>query len=255
MINIAISCGDPAGVGPEIIAKSIFRYNPPDVVYTVHGALQPFNNLAVKYRWGARFISAIETGAVKFIEIPSPDILVCGKIDAKCGKIAAKAIFSAIKSAKNRNADAIVTAPISKNAMQIAGYNYPGHTEIFAEEFSTDVTMMLFARGFRVSLATTHIPIKNVAGEIGADMIYYHIERTHSALVNWFGIDKPRIGVVALNPHAGEGGRIGEEENEIISAIERACAEGIDTIGPIVPDVAFLPKMRRKIKCQEKKRI
>ncbi len=246
MIRIAVSAGDPAGIGAEIIAKSLCKYHPPNIKYSVFGAMLPFKILSQKFLWARKFLKLVENGTIEFREVAKMSEIEWGKIDAECGNIAFKAIVAAAQFAKNGDADAILTAPISKKAMQLAGHNYPGHTEILAEIFKSDVTMMLFARKFRVSLATTHIPLRYVADALDAKMLFDHISRTDDALKNWFGIENPKIAVLALNPHAGEGGKIGEEEQIISAAIESASEAGMDVIGPLVPDVAFLPKMRRK---------
>ena len=113
-------------------------------------------------------------------------------------------------------------------------------------ETGADTTMMLFSGDFRVALVTTHIPIRRVPDFITAENILPHLVRTDDALRRWFGIKSPKIGVLALNPHAGESGAIGDEETEISAAIDSARRKGISAEGPLVPDVAFLPALREK---------
>ncbi len=246
MIRIALSAGDPVGIGAEIVAKSLCKYRPPNIEYFVFGAMLPFEMLSHKFLWAKRFLKLVADSNIHFREVAKMSELEWGKIDAEYGDAAFKSLVAAAEFAKNGNADAIVTAPISKEAMQLAGHDYPGHTEILAEIFDRNVTMMLFAKKFRVSLATTHIPLRDVADAIDEEMLIEHIKRTDDALKNWFGIEKPKIAVLALNPHAGEGGKIGEEEYIISAAIKSANKYGMNIVGPLVPDVAFLSKMRRK---------
>ncbi len=245
-INIVISCGDPAGIGTEIIIRSILRFHPPQLSFTLFGAPEPFMKLADKFDWAFRFLNFLKDGTVDFFPIPIRDNHKWGINNPRYGDVAFKAVSMAARYAKNGFADAIVTAPISKRAINLAGHKYSGHTEILSEIFGTKTTMMLFSGRLRISLVTTHLPIKNVPSNISSDSVVSHITRTNNALRDWFGIARPNIGVLALNPHAGEEGFLGHEENEIISAIETAQRNGINAVGPIVPDVAFLPAMRRK---------
>lgn len=247
MICIAISCGDPAGIGAEIIAKSIARYRPKDVLFKLYGAVLPFEKLAEKFRWAKEFMKGVSSGEVRFYETGKCNDFQWGKSTANCGDVAFEALLATAESAKKCDAQAIVTAPISKNAIMLAGHNYAGHTEILAEIFNVDVTMMLFAGKFRVSLATRHISLREVADAISENTICGHIFRTNDALRKWFCVQSPRIGVLSLNPHGGENGKIGTEEREIESAINIAQHKGINVIGPLVPDVAFLPKVRRSV--------
>ena len=246
MIKIVISSGDPSGIGPEIVAKSLLKYHPPQVAIKVFGALLPFRMLAQKFAWANSFINLVEENVIEFVEVGYLKNLEWGRVGAQYGDVAFRSIVEAVNCARQGNADAIITAPISKEAMQLAGHNYPGHTEILSDSFGVDVTMMLFSGRLRISLATTHIPIRQVAGALDDKMLLGHILRTYNALRNWFGIAEPTIGVLGLNPHAGEGGRIGEEEYIISAAIKSANERKIYAVGPLVPDVAFLPEKRRK---------
>lgn len=246
-INIAISCGDPAGVCAEIIIKSILRFHPPDLSFTLFGAPEPFMKLAHKFDWAFRFSDFLRNGIVDFFPIPTCDNFRFGIESPRYGDVAFKAVVMATKYAKRGFADAIVTAPISKRAINLAGHKYSGHTEILSEIFGAETTMMLFSGKLRISLVTTHLPLSRVHLNISPQTIVPHIERTNEALKNWFGIAQPSIGVLALNPHAGEGGLLGDDERGIISAIETAQKNGINVIGPLVPDVAFLPRMRSRV--------
>ncbi len=250
MIKIAISCGDPAGIGYEVAAKSLLRYHPRDVQYILFGERSVFEKLAGQYRWAQSFMNSIDSAEFQLISSDNGENYPTGVIDARCGEIAYRSVVSAIKAAngsdESRKCDAIVTAPISKKALHLAGHKFDGHTGILSKIFDVPVTMMLFTRGFRVSLATTHIPLRNVPGSLTPELLAGHLARTRDALANWFGIENPVIGVLALNPHAGESGILGDEESIIDEAIESAKNGGITAEGPLVPDVAFLTKPRRR---------
>jgi len=250
MKKIVISCGDPAGIGYEVVAKSILRFNPPDVQYLLFGERSVFEKLAGQFLWAQSFLNSLDSSEFQLISFDNAQDYPMGIIDKRCGEIAYRSVVSAIKAANGTDTiykcDAIVTAPISKKALHLARHKFDGHTGILSKMFALPVTMMLFTRGFRVSLATTHIPLRKVPGSLTPELLAGHLDRTRNALVNWFGIEKPLIGVLALNPHAGENGILGDEESVIGEAIVSARIRGIDAEGPLVPDVAFLTKPRRR---------
>jgi 4-hydroxythreonine-4-phosphate dehydrogenase len=148
----------------------------------------------------------------------------------------------AIEAAKLKLVDAVVTAPIAKESWKLAGYHYPGHTELFAEKTGARRYAMMFAGGpLKVALATVHIPLNGLWGRLNIGTVFHPIELLHEALVNWFEIPKPRIAVCGLNPHAGENGQFGDDEERIIApAILMARDQGIDATGPYPADTVFL---------------
>ncbi len=246
MTTLAISCGDPAGVGYEVVAKSFSRHAPAGCRLVFFGVLSPFESLADHFGWARSFLRRLDAGDFEFCVVADETDYPTGVVDERCGEVAYRSILGAAELARQGKADAIVTAPISKEALKLAGHNYPGHTELLAELFDVEVTMMLFARGLRVALATTHIPLREVHKNISAQKLLGHIRRIDDGLRRWFGKSEPVISVLALNPHAGEGGTIGDEETQIAQAVELARKLGIKACGPLVPDVAFLPSRRRK---------
>ena len=157
------------------------------------------------------------------------------------GQAAYRYIHVAAKLALSRVVDAIATAPISKSILKLAGYNYPGHTELLAELSGTaECRMMLIGMRLRVVLVTGHIGFTKVARRLSRDGIRITLELTHRALRNSFGIRRPRIAVAALNPHGGEEGIFGDEEKNVIEpAIQRAKKNGIPAYGPFPADSLF----------------
>jgi len=167
-----------------------------------------------------------------------------GQLDAGNSAYVLKTLRLAGEGALSGLFDAIVTAPVHKGIINEAGVPFSGHTEFFAEQTATDqVVMMLACPGLRVALATTHLPLRQVADAITGPLIERVVRILHSDLVNKFGLSTPRILVCGLNPHAGEDGHLGREELDIIiPALERLRNEGIELIGPLPADTLFTPK-------------
>ncbi|MDX1439648.1 MAG: 4-hydroxythreonine-4-phosphate dehydrogenase PdxA, partial [Rubricoccaceae bacterium] len=164
-----------------------------------------------------------------------------GDITAAAGLAAMKSVETACDLCLKGDADAMVTAPISKEAIHLAGYDFPGHTEFLAEKTkAVGFVMMLVSGDLRVALQTIHMPISQVASQITQERVLVNLRMISDALETDLGIAKPRIAVLGLNPHAGEGGVIGSEEREIIQpAIERARQDGIHAEGPFPADSFF----------------
>ncbi len=244
--------GDPAGVGPEIIALALeaeaFRGN-----CVVIGDLERLRSGARKSGSSTRYRAVQEPerlpdGYVPVLEVPLEDRSIpFGKLDARAGECAYQCLVKAIDLAMAGSVDAVVTAPINKESLQMAGHLYPGHTEILAERTGArDSVMMLAAGAMRVLHVTTHIPIAEVPRAISKERILRVLELGDEALRR-MGIGKPSFAVAGLNPHAGEGSIFGDEEEAIIRpAVEIARGRGIDVTGPVPPDVVFLKMHRGK---------
>jgi len=157
------------------------------------------------------------------------------------GEASVRYILAAIDAAKAGRVDGIVTGPISKHAIRMAGHPWPGHTELLAEAFAAKDVAMMFAGGpLRVALVTIHMALAEAIRTLSAEQIVTTCRLADDALRRWFGLDQPRLGVCGLNPHAGEQGRFGTEERDTIEpAIEAARAAGIQAVGPLPPDTAF----------------
>jgi 4-hydroxythreonine-4-phosphate dehydrogenase len=150
--------------------------------------------------------------------------------------------LDAIDAANKKLVDAVVTAPIAKESWKLAGFHFPGHTELFAQRTGARRYAMMFAGGpLKVALATVHVPLNSLWGRLNIGAVFQPIELLHQAMVEWFDIPKPRIAVAGVNPHASENGQFGDEEERIISpAIMMAREQGIDVSGPYPPDTIFL---------------
>lgn len=256
---ICLTMGDPAGIGPEICLRAL---NEPAVIERCVPVL--FGDAAVLARvaqiagiakTNSRVASASELD--DFFEITEPTIFNCGAIDAAnvspgtvsaaCGKAAYTYIQWAIKAALAEKIDAVVTAPIHKESLNLSGVNFPGHTEIFTSLTEAKRTcMMLYSDKLTVSMATTHIGYHEVPGRLSADRILNVIELTAQAM-NQILRREPRLGVCGLNPHAGEHGLFGdrEEEHFVLPAVKAAREHGIQVEGPLVPDAAFTVSKRK----------
>ena len=257
-----VSMGDPAGIGPEVILKHLIYEPSSKYKLVVFGSPNVFeyyldlfnlamqinvidnsNNIEKDYKDG-------ELNIVKVDDFKIEDLTI-GKVNAKCGDIAYKSFMETIEAAKKDRICAIVTAPFSKEAVNLAGYKYTGHTEILAERTNTkDYVMMLAAKRFRIALVTTHVALRDVPKFITKENVLKTIRITSRDLNKWFGINNPRIAVASLNPHNSEGGLMGdEEEKEIMPAIRQARNEGINVEGTFSADTIFVKDRRSKYDC------
>ena len=232
---IAITIGDVCGIGPEIIVRALADpvVAARCVVYGDDGVLA-----AVATRLGLpvpprrRVVTDLAgTGG-----IPPP-----GRVDARAGDAAYRAVVAAAGDALAARVRAVVTAPLSKAALHAAGHDYPGHTELLAElAGGVDVRMMLANSDLRTVLVTVHQSLRSAIDAIDRDAVLRTIEIAHAGLQR-LGIARPRLAVAALNPHAGEGGLFGTEETDHIEpAIRAARDRGIDASGPWPPDTVFM---------------
>jgi 4-hydroxythreonine-4-phosphate dehydrogenase len=241
--RLAITMGDPAGVGPELclrlLAHERLRQLCEPIVY---GDLSVLVRVAQHLGWAAP-----DGGLVRSHEAIAADAFAPGRVSAACGRAAYAYATSAITDAIAGRIDGIVTGPINKESLHAAGVPFPGHTEILAEMTKSDrACMMLTSEAITCSLATVHVGYREVPGLLTRERILETIELTAHAMRRLRGRE-PRLLVCGLNPHAGEHGLFGanEEERVIVPAIEAARARGIDATGPLPPDTAFLPKNRK----------
>jgi 4-hydroxythreonine-4-phosphate dehydrogenase len=247
---IGISMGDPAGIGPEIIAAALSRPQVHDICRPLVIGDEPVIRQATKFANAQLEIRAVakvsdarfEPYTIDVFDLENIDIgeLQLGKVSAATGHAAFEAVRVMIELAMARQIDATVTAPIHKEALVLAGHNFPGHTEIFGHfTGTTDFTMMLAAENFRVVHVSTHVSLRQACDAVTRPRVLKVIELAHDACRR-LGIDKPKIGVAGLNPHASDGGLFGDEERlHIIPAIADARAKGIDVEGPQPPDTFY----------------
>ncbi len=245
--KIAITMGDPAGIGPELVLRAITDSRVLDVASPV-----------VYGDWGVLELVAKKLGLTS----PAKESIVrTSAIDTSClkpghagkegGVAMIAAVERAVKDALSGVVSAVVTAPINKETAQLSGFKFPGHTEFIAH-LCGDKTpvMMLCGPGpddLKVALVTTHVSMRELPGLITEESVYRTIVTTARSLQNLFAIKNPSIAVAGLNPHAGEGGIFGAEEEEVIvPAIKKAQAEGLNVTGPVPPDTVFYRAVRKK---------
>ena len=238
--RLAISLGDPCGIGPEIVARALAAR--PDVDAVVYGDAGILARAAL-----AAGVPAPAAGRIRAVTTLSPGDVPPGKPNDAGGQAQLAYLAAATTAALAGEVAGLVTAPISKQWIARAGFAFPGHTEYLASRAGvSEFAMMLAGPKLRVTVATTHVPLRDVATLLTADGIASTIWLTADALVRRFGIAAPRVAVAGLNPHAGEAGRFGDEEDRLVRpAIEiaraRAAAAGAraEISGPHVPDVVF----------------
>lgn len=248
--TIAITMGDPSGIGPEIIMKALARAD-------VHGMCNPLvigdaerlrraaDIVGVRLAVDARSEAAearfrgVRVQCIDLALVPKDHAF--GKVSPLSGEAAYRYVECAVKLVASGSAQAICTAPLSKEALHAAGHRYPGHTELLAALTNTaEVSMMLVAPQLRVIHVTTHMGLLDAIERIDAPLVERTIARAHATLVK-AGIASPRIGVCGINPHAGEGGLFGrgEEATKIEPAVAACRARGWDVRGPLPADTLF----------------
>jgi len=246
-LPLAITMGDPNGIGPELCVKLFADgLDHPAFVIGDIGTLQR-ENAALGLSLTLRPISnpqdcTLTRGVMDVMAVGAlPDTLKAGVIDARAGQAAYDYVVKAIDLAQSKEIAGIVTAPLAKEAMKAAGISFPGHTEILADKTGTsDFAMMLANDELRVILVTIHVALKDVPALITKERVLRTIRLAATACYA-YGITKPRIAVAGLNPHAGENGMFGREEIDVIApAITHARTEGLDASGPYAGDTIFM---------------
>lgn len=247
---IAITMGDPGGVGPEVIAKALKKEKPGhSSVFLVIGAREPFERmrrrcgLSVYFREIGEPKRALLHGGVTYFldiskDLPEGGKFQIGKISRENGEMALAVLEKAAVFAKRGIVDAIVTAPVNKAAIRLVDKKFVGHTEFFAQRSQTkNFAMMFSSPKLKVTLATIHVPLKKVSALLTCKGIFEKILMTQEVLQTGFGLKKPRIAVCALNPHGKEAGI--EEDKKIVPAVQKARQKGINVTGPFSADQLF----------------
>lgn len=253
---LAISMGDAAGIGPEIIVKAFSSGLAADcvvvgdaqVIAAAAARLDTPATLALSVARMAQFAQwrDLPSGVIPVVQaqglVPgSLGDLMHGRVDARAGAAAHASIVTAAQAAMRGEVSAVVTAPIHKAALHAAGIPFPGHTELLQHlAGGAPVRMMLANDMLRTVLVTIHLSVRDALDAVTFDAVLDTLRITHAAAQRW-GQSKPRLAVAGLNPHAGEGGLFGDEELRIIApAILQAQAEGMDASGPYAPDTVFM---------------
>jgi 4-hydroxythreonine-4-phosphate dehydrogenase len=246
---IAVTLGDPAGIGPEIIARTFSEkgFQDENRAFVVGDAR--IMRRAVELMGLSLGVNEIEKleeglfepGSVDVLQVGElPGDLPFGELDARAGAAAFEYVRRATGLALEGSVGAVATAPLNKEAMHMGGYEYPGHTEILAELTGTkDFAMMLQTEELRVIHVSTHVSLREAINRLSKERVLTVIHLAREALAK-VGVDEPKIAVAGLNPHAGENGLFGDEDAERIApAVVEARKEGIDASGPHPPDTVF----------------
>ncbi len=238
--KLAVTMGDPAGIGPELCLRLFSAAAPTrDLDLTIFGSAQVLENVAAAT--GLAPTSRLRD----FGPLPKFDP---GTISAGCGQAAYDYLAAAIEACLAGEFDGLVTCPLHKKALHAAGLRYAGHTEILvARTAARSHAMMLTAPGITCSLVTTHLPLREVTAHLSTERIVEVAVLTAATMDVLLG-RPPRLAILGLNPHAGEHGLFGSEEEEIIlPAISAARRRGLDVVGPLPPDTAFIAPWRARI--------
>jgi 4-hydroxythreonine-4-phosphate dehydrogenase len=219
--RLAVTLGDPRGIGPEVVGRALSGGGL-EAEITVIGADEQIAAIAAQRRIGV--------GA-------------WGRANGEreAGQIAGRAVEQAVQLAQAATVDAIVTGPVHKHALNLAGFRYPGLTEFLSHlAGDADVAMMLTVDQLRVVLITTHLPLREVPREVTTERVVRTGRITEAALRQWWGIARPRLAVCALNPHAGESGLFGDEDDRVL----RPAAASLGAVGPVPADTVFVRAMK-----------
>lgn len=252
---VAVTSGDPAGIGPEIVARLFARFRPSRSIALVLAAPELFETWGRRFRFRPPVAASIEEAVALVRAAPvsrRPRVVVLdtgvrgkapvGRDSETGGRHAGAAIRLACELANNRSVAAIVTPPISKKALNLGHFDFPGHTEMLAQYLNApDCQMMMVHRDLRVVPFTRHVPISRVAGYLTPERLETCIRVTAGSLKRDFKIARPRIAVAGLNPHAGEEGVIGPEDQAVIAPVVKKLRKaGLDVSGPHPADSMFL---------------
>jgi 4-hydroxythreonine-4-phosphate dehydrogenase len=266
---IAITVGEPAGIGPEISLRAAWALRGElrpvllgDAAYLsmLASEIDPAIRLMGVSQQALRYSGLPGCGKdqITVIDCPLDAHVVAGQLDPRNGRAVLQTLAVALESVQQKWCDAVVTAPLQKSTINDAGIPFTGHTEYFAEQTGTDQVVMMLAcnasaslpQALRVALATTHLPLKEVAAAIGFDSLLKTLQIISQDLQSKFGLANPRILLAGLNPHAGESGYLGREEIEVISpVIAHAQSLGMNVSGPYPADTLFQQKYLQDADC------
>ncbi|GCF14427.1 4-hydroxythreonine-4-phosphate dehydrogenase [Haloarcula mannanilytica] len=248
--------GDPAGIGPEVIAKAYpkLRQNSRPIVIgdasVIADAIEVVDSALVVESVGSVDDATFSAETIPVLDADNVDTLVRGEVREEYGAASLEYVEQAIELAKAGDIDAITTAPINKQATKLAGSTYAGHTGMLADYTDTEnYTMMLVEDELRVTHVSTHVSLREACDLVTTENVLETIRLTAEALRD-LGIDSPSVGVAGLNPHASDGGLLGDEDAaEIEPAVEKAREDGIDATGPESPDTVYVRAASGEFDC------
>jgi 4-hydroxythreonine-4-phosphate dehydrogenase len=247
--RLAITCGEPAGIGPDLIVAIAQQAHSAELVYVGdpdilaqraarHDLLLQLT--PVNFQQPA---TTHEPGHLKFFAVPSATSVTPGQLDTRNSAYVLAVLQAACELCERGEVDAMVTPPVHKGVINEAGFAFSGHTEFLQQYFNSPQVVMLMANAqIKVALATTHLPLSQVPAAITAPLLTRVITTLHHDLQQQFGLPRPRIRVCGLNPHAGEQGHLGREEIDVmIPCLQALRQQGLELEGPVAGDTAFLP--------------
>ncbi|KIO50343.1 4-hydroxythreonine-4-phosphate dehydrogenase PdxA [Nitrosospira sp. NpAV] len=252
---LAVTAGEPAGIGPDLCVQIAQQDLPWRLVVIADRELLRERARLLRLPLEIADYSPVaeiehNTGSLHVLHVPLAESAIPGKLDPANARYVLHTLERAVDGCMKREFDAMVTAPVHKGIINDAGIIFTGHTEFLSQLTNSPVVMMLVGGGMRVTLATTHLPLKDVAAAITREMLEQKLRIIHHDLIARFAIARPRIAVAGLNPHAGESGHLGREEIDIIiPSLEKLRGEGIDLIGPLPADTLFNPSCLKHYDC------
>jgi 4-hydroxythreonine-4-phosphate dehydrogenase len=253
-LKLVLTAGEPAGIGPDLCVQLAQLDFPYSLIVIADRHLLCERARLLRLPLEITDYSPIEAkhqaGGLQIRHVPLSEHSIPGRLESGNARYVLKPLQHAVEGCGNGEFDAMVTAPVHKGIINDAGIAFTGHTEYLAQLTDSQVVMMLVGGGMRVTLATTHLPLKDVAAAITREMLEQKLRIIRHDLITRFAIPMPRIAVAGLNPHAGESGHLGREEMEtIIPVLDKLRAEGMDLIGPLPADTLFNPAKLKNYDC------
>ncbi|MBK6958586.1 MAG: 4-hydroxythreonine-4-phosphate dehydrogenase PdxA [Nitrosomonas sp.] len=253
--RLALTAGEPAGIGPDICVQ--IAQQPLSCNLVVIADRELLRIRAQQLKLPLKLIDISVTtpcqhtaGSLQVLHVPLAETVIPGTLNPANARYVLSTLERAVEVCRSGEFDGMVTAPVHKGVINDAGIPFTGHTEFLAELTHSAVVMMLVGGNMRVTLATTHLPLKDVAAAITPDRIESKLRIIQRDLITRFMLDNPRIVVAGLNPHAGESGHLGREEIDvIIPVLNKLRAEGMQLIGPVPADTLFSPAQLKQYDC------
>ena len=246
-IRLGISIGDLNGIGAEVALKTfadsrMLEFCTP-VIFASNKTISQLNNLFkfnIKFN-GLRDLNKIIDGKITVVNVWQEQAEIkFGETTETAGKYALRSLKAAVEALKKNQIDVLVTAPISKSNIQTEDFKFPGHTDYLAETFDSDSLMFMVTDDFKIGLMTDHVAVKDIAEVITPELVKEKIKKLIDSLKQDFAVRKPKIAVLGINPHSGDNGVIGKEDDEIVKPVIQECLdEGLLVFGPYAADSFF----------------
>lgn len=253
--RLILTAGEPAGIGPDLCIQLAQTVQSCQLTVIADreliGERARLLNLPIElHEYDAAVNQIHQAGHLSVWHVPVSQPVVPGKLDTHNAAYVLETLRQAVNACLRGEADAMVTAPVHKGIISESGTKFSGHTEFLSELTNSRAVMMLAGGGMRVTLATTHLPLKDVSAAMTPELLEQKLRIIHHDLIERFKIEYPRIAVAGLNPHAGESGHLGREEIEvIIPVLEKLRTEGMNLLGPLPADTLFLPVKLKQYDC------